>query len=478
MRRTLGSLIWIAVLMAALAPLANAATAPQTIATLNAQRAANGIPAGITENPTWSQDCIAHDQYMHENGGVLTHAEVPGNPGYSTGGEFAAGNSVLAQNTSWDTGNPYEYSPLHLDQLLAPALQTVGTADFDGFSCTTTFPGWTRPAPPTVTVYTYPGPEAAIYPSEVANELPFAPGTLVGLRPGAKTGPNLLVFVAAPGESPVSNPATLGQVTLTGPAGTVSVDTVDGTTRIPGGASPACPSGTLSCYIASGGFIIPVRPLRARATYHVQVVVGFAGTQTTHAWTFKTRGASPNSTLTLSGHTLRFRSSSPAPIRVAFVRANGAHAPPVKIYPGHRYRLRLAPGSWQACGRQRATGQFISFSQCVSILVAGVPTLVFGAPRVTAAGVTFPLRYSAVLSGRTASLTTTPLTVTCVAHKGCTTTAGTPTTRSLVLRVSDVTVPAPAAGDGVRLTIATAAFQQGDAPWLAAQAVSRPFVNP
>ena len=35
---------------------AAAATAKQTIALLNIQRAANQLPAGITENPTWSTD--------------------------------------------------------------------------------------------------------------------------------------------------------------------------------------------------------------------------------------------------------------------------------------------------------------------------------------------------------------------------------------------------------------------------------------
>ncbi len=478
MSRTLGSVICTAALVAALAPTANGATAQQTIATLNAQRAANGIPAGLTENPTWSQDCMEHDRYMQANGGELTHAEVPGNPGYSAGGQFAAGNAVLAEDTSWDTGNPYEYAPLHLDQLLAPALQTLGTADFDGFSCTTTFPGWTRPAPPGQTIYTYPGPGSAIYPSEVANELPFTPGTLVGLRPGAKTGPDLLVFVAAPNQPPTGNPATLSQVTLTGPSGTVSVATVDGNTRIPGGASSACPSGTVACYIASGGFIIPVKPLRGGATYHAHVVVGFAGTQTAHDWTFTTRGASADSALTVTGHTLHFRSLSPAPIRVAFTRANGAHASTVKIYPGRRYRLRLAPGSWQACGHQRASGQFMSFSQCVSILIAGKPTLAFGTPRLTPTGVIFPLRYSAVLRGRTATLTEIPLAIDCVAHQGCKTTAGTPATSSLVLRSGNVTVPEPARGQGVRLMIAATAFQQGDAPWLAAHATSRAFVTP
>ncbi len=478
MSRTLGSLICIAAVLSALAPAADAATAQQTIATLNAQRAANGIPAGITENSAWSHDCMAHDQYMQENGGTLTHVEIPGHPGYSASGAFAGANAVLAQGTTWDAGNPYEYAPLHLDQLLAPALQTVGTADFGGFSCTTTFPGWTRSAPPSLQIYTYPGPGAAIYPSEVANEAPFTPGSLVGLKLGTRTGPNLFVFVAAPNQSPTDNPATLSQATLTGPSGTVAVATADGNTRIPGGPSSGCPSGTLACYIASGGFIIPVKPLQGAATYHAHVVVGFAGTETAHDWTFKTRGMSADSSLTVTGHTLRFRSSSPAPIRVTFTRANGDHAPPIKLHPGQRYRLRLAAGSWQACGRQRATGRYASFSECVSILVTGAPALWFGTPTLTAAGVVFPLHYSSVLRGRAATLTVTPLTLTCITPHHCSTTAGTATTRSLVLRGPTVTVPAPAKGQGVRLAIATAAFQLRDAPWLAAHAISRSFVVP
>ena len=67
---------------------AAAATAKQTIALLNIQRAANQLPAGITENPTWSTDCAAHDRYMASNH-MLTHNEIPGNPGYSSAGAYA-----------------------------------------------------------------------------------------------------------------------------------------------------------------------------------------------------------------------------------------------------------------------------------------------------------------------------------------------------------------------------------------------------
>lgn len=465
-------------LLAALAPAAGAATAQQTIASLNAQRATNGLPAGITENPTWSADCQKHDEYMAMNGDTLTHSEVMGDRGYSAGGAFAGANAVLSAG-SWDAGNPYERAPLHLDQLLAPRLNVLGTADVDGFSCTTTFPGWTRPAPAAATVYTYPGNGATIYPSEVARELPFTPGSLVGLKPTAKTGPNLFVFVDAPGQNATDNPATLSSITLSGPSGTVSVDHVDGNTAVPGGRTASCPSGTLSCYIAPGGLIIPAKPLAAGTTYHVHVVVGFAGSQSPHSWTFTTLGLDPHSNLTLTGKVLAFRSRSPAPIKVRFTRASGAPAPSRLIAPGHRIHLNdLAPGSWQACGTQNERGHYAGFSECVSILVTGIPKLAFGTPHQHGHTVAFPITYSSVLRGRPATLTVTPLTVSCLhGHHDCTTTAGTPSGRTLVLRSHKLVLVRPAKGQGYELALATTAFQLKDAPWTAAHAVSSPYVR-
>ena len=180
---------------------AAATTAKQTIAFLNIQRAANQLPAGITENPTWSTDCAAHDRYMASNH-MLTHNEIPGNPGYSSAGAYAGLNAVLTQGGNWDNGDPYENAPLHLDQLLAPRSLHVGSADAFGFSCTITFPGWTRPAPPTLKVYTYPGDGSQIYASEVARELPWTPGDLIGIPQPTRTGPNIIVFVDAPRAEP------------------------------------------------------------------------------------------------------------------------------------------------------------------------------------------------------------------------------------------------------------------------------------
>src|SRR5947208_12466408 len=89
----------------------------QIIGKLNAQRRANGIPADITVNSTWSTDCKKHDIYMNKNN-TLTHFEVAGQPGYTKGGAWAGQNSVLAMGISWANGDPYEFAPIHLAQLL------------------------------------------------------------------------------------------------------------------------------------------------------------------------------------------------------------------------------------------------------------------------------------------------------------------------------------------------------------------------
>jgi len=159
-------------------------------------------------------------------------------------------------------------------------------------------------------------------------------------------------------------------------------------------------------------------------------------------------------------------------------RANGEHARGVSIAPGHSALLRLAPGSWDVCGHQPATARFASYDRCISILVTGVPSLRIGAPRVTGQAVGFQLHYSAVLRGRKATLTITPLSAHCTtSHTTCTASAGKPSSRKLVLRMKVLTLPLPAVGHGFRLTLATSAFQVEDAPWTAARATSRPFIR-
>jgi hypothetical protein len=450
----------VAVLAAVAAQTAHAATAQQAIALLNAQRAANGLPAGIVQDPTLTSDCAAHDRYMAINQ-QLTHYEQPEDPGYSAGGAYAGKNSVLSEGDSWDSADPYESAPLHLDQLLAPRLRTVGSADVSGFSCTTTFPGWTGPDPAAPTVYTYPGNGSAIYPSEVARELPWTPGELAGLPQGTETGPYVIVLVDAPGQSPFDNPASLSSAIIDGPSGSLDVKTVDGETPVPGG--------TLGPYLYPGGFIIPVNPLIPGATYQAHVVVTFAGVQTPHDWSFMAAGADPHSSLTARRETLGFASRSPQPVRVTFTRSGGRHARGVTIRPGRAVHLHLSPGSWQACGHQVGIDGYAAYDACVAIIVTGVPKLYLGSGHRHGGQVRFALRYSAVLRGRTATLTITPLRVRC-SHQVCRTTSGQPSTRAITLSAKALSLALPARGQGVRLELTTNAFQLRDAPWTSARA--------
>jgi hypothetical protein len=439
------------------------ATGQQTIAELNAQRTANGIPAGITEDQTWSTDCARHDHYMALNH-LLTHDEIQGHPGYTTGGAWAGlgKHSILSRGAGWTNGNPYETAPLHLDELLAPRLAVTGSADDEGYSCTVTFPGWTRASPSAMTVYTYPGDGGTIYASEVAHEQPFTPGDLVGLTQPLKTGPNLIVLVDAPGQSPLCNAATLSGATLTGPQGQVEVKTVDGTTPTPTG-------GPLECYLSPGGVIIPVAPLLAGTRYQAHVVVTFAGTQITHDWSFTTQGADPGSNLTANGTRVAFNSSSSASIRITFERPDGERAPTITLEPGRHRRVHLDPGTWEACGEQAATTTYIGYHHCVTIIVTGMPTLELGKGRVSGSDVRFPLSYSRVLRGRVAIETITMLTVHC-SGRVCTHIPGTSTTKRVLVSGHALTFPLPGPGTGLRLTLLTSAFQLGDVPWTAARA--------
>ncbi len=453
-----GALAAAAVAAAALAPaLAGAATSAVAIAELNAQRAANGIPAGLTENPALSAACAAHDAYMAENR-LLTHVEDPGKPGYTQGGAYVAQNAVLTQGTGWDTGDPYDDAPLHLDQLLAPRLQSLGSADTAGFSCTTTFPGWTRPAPATTAVFTYPGPGAVAPPSELARELPYTPGQLIGIAAGAVTGPYLVVLVDAPGQSPLDNPAILSGATLTGPAGPVAVETVDGT------ASLAGATGMLAAYISPGGFVIPLAPLQPNSTYRAHVVVGFGGIATVHDWAFTTTGEDPQSRLTAGGGRLRFSSRSRGRVRVTFTSPAGARAAPLTLAPGQSKPLRLTPGSWQACGVQPADGGYAGSTQCLSLVVTGRPVLSLGRARLAAGRLRIPLRFSPVLRGRTATLTVITPARRCPAAS-C---RARSVTTTFALRRSQLSLPAPAAGRRVLVRLSTDAFVLGAAPWAAA----------
>ena len=234
---------------------------PDIVSFLNAQRAANGIPAGIAEDPTLSGGCFAHNNYGAANG-VLTHYEDPSLPGYSPQGDQAARTSVLypAGLGPWTgTSNPFEQAPIHLHQLLAPRIDRLGAAETRGYGCATTLASRNRAAPATDVTYTYPGAGATAWPpAQTADEAPYTPGQQIGIPAGTSTGPYLYVMFDGPDLTPFDE-ATATGVALSGPSGPVDVAYVDNTTA------------GLQGYLPTGLELIPRRPLAPSTTYTATV---------------------------------------------------------------------------------------------------------------------------------------------------------------------------------------------------------------
>ena len=154
--------------------------------------------------------------------GRLEHGEDPASPYYTPEGNWAGANAVLSAGGSWANGNPWEWAPLHLAQLLAPQLSVTGVADRNGLICMITEAGYRRPfSSGTPAVVTYPGNGTrGIYAEETAAETPFTPGQLFGLAQGTTTGPYLYVFVWG------GAVGTLVAAHLQGPEGSVPVEFV------------------------------------------------------------------------------------------------------------------------------------------------------------------------------------------------------------------------------------------------------------
>jgi len=244
---------------------AQAITGAEIVQLLNAQRLANGLPAGLVERPEWSQACAAHDRYQSQTG-EFGHHEDPSSPYYTVAGNWAGENSVLAQGSSWSAGNPWENAPVHLIQMLGPALSEMGADESGGYDCATTWPGYKRPAPATLTAYSYPGNgTSGVVPAETARESPFVPGDFVGLPQGTQTGRHLLVFLTGP---PPAEAAEVGRATLTPVPTGAAVEL-----RVVDSANPQ-----IGPYMPnSSAFLIPVDPLQPFTTYLAVVDWASAG---------------------------------------------------------------------------------------------------------------------------------------------------------------------------------------------------------
>lgn len=328
------TILAVAVLLALGSGSALASTPTEELGWLNQKRAANGIPAAITLDPEWSARCAQHIDYLWRTQ-TIVHAEDPASPWYTEAGNWAGTRAVLSLGATWTaTDFIWEYAPFHLAQLLAPQLDRSGIADARGYTCVTTWPGYTRPLPAVDQVVTYPGNGTTIYPSMTAREVPTTPAEALGLR--NPTGPHLYAYQWGPSLASGAE-ITIAGARLVGPDGPVAVRWIDRSTP------------TVGLYLpAAAGIVIPVRPLASGAyTATVAFTNGVSRT-----WSF---GAGITGTRRLRDVrvTLRPRSATTRVVRVTgrLVLRSGRGA------PGAMVGVRIA-STERAVLRTRADGRF------------------------------------------------------------------------------------------------------------------------
>jgi len=456
------------------------ASSTLAIAWLNAQRADNGIPAGITENTEWDEDCAEHMNWVSLNPDPPSgsfHIETPGTPGYTEGGAFAGSKAVLVIGNGpgsgweasteypWGAANPWETAPIHLMQLLGADLSSTGYAP----GCMITWAGYSRPAPSTPELLTYPANGTDfIYSSEVASESPFTPGSFVGIPDGTTTGPYLYVLGYGTGRGAIAS------ASLSGPNGPVAVVTVDDTTT--------GPQGNLGSYLPSGGMIIPAQTLTPGATYTASAT--FAPNSPDHfeddagpsaplsvTWSF-TVALTPATLEASFEHedvdegSISASSNSPAPITVTVTRQPSRTVVYTHVLAsGAKTSLRLPGAPYEACFTQAADGTYSAPApSCLQQSWSEPPSLTLGRAKLRRRRVLVPLRTSAAFVGGYAIVTLTVPQVICHRHRGnkrsCVTTARVVYRHSLAL-IADQSLSLPEHAHE-RITVNTPAQSVGD----------------
>lgn len=178
------------------------------IASLNAQREANGIPGDLTDDPELSRGCVNHTTIYKPQPNQYPHTEIPGQPGYTELGSIAAGSSNLAGRpwyldastkravAWWSNGsNPWSNAPVHLAQLFDPSALSAWYGESRVAGCMGTKGNIRRFSGPTF--YSVPGDRRTDVPlSQVAYESPWVPQQAAGIADGVRTGPNILLYAA------------------------------------------------------------------------------------------------------------------------------------------------------------------------------------------------------------------------------------------------------------------------------------------
>lgn len=244
--------------------------AGEAITHLNAQRARNGLPAGIVEHPAKTLGCAQHLRYQQLNRTGLTHVEIEGRPGWTLEGAREApgsgGSEVLGFGDAWDDAwtQPWSDAPIHFALTMSPEVQGAGYAFNGAATCMRLgeAPDGVVAIEPLPAIYSVPGPGVTGVPASWStNELPYTPADVLGLR--EPTGYDILLWNRLTGADDIAS------AQLTGPAGPVAVRWVDSRTPTPTVTNGAdtWEGGTWGW----GTMVLPVRPLDPDQPYVLQV---------------------------------------------------------------------------------------------------------------------------------------------------------------------------------------------------------------
>jgi hypothetical protein len=364
---------------------------------LNAQRAANGLPADLTIDAAMSEGCRKHETDYQGTRSQNPHDELPSRPGYSPEGQQAARSSELVLGRSMDVdaawsrdGNPWSTGALfHLQGLFKPGATTAWWGFGPNGMCMGTGDGraFTTPA-----FFSYPGNGTAWAPaSDQIGELPFSPIEVLGLP--ALTGPGVIVWAAGIADPRIAS-ASLTEADSSIP---IPVRWADASTPIPPSLSGGEEGATLAGF-GDAGYVIPPRPLTPGRAYVLNVdwtdATGHDYQQTIQ---FSTNGAPPQTTVDTSTGAFVLRSRSQAPAEVVVRDSiSGPTIATATLRNGQSLPIPRGGGRFAVCHDQPASGHWGSTSACAYRAVVN-PT--FGIPRVIGRQLAIPVRSPLTTTG-------------------------------------------------------------------------------
>ena len=322
-------------------------TPEQALAELNAWRAlAHESPVGALD-PNRSEGCRLHNAYEALNGHVLTHDEMPGNPGYSSLGATAGASSVLSAGEVGPR-EAWENAPYHRMSLLNPRMSVTGFDASSGSTCMNVFAEEVLDGgPATAELALYP------WPADGARGVPLAfsggevPSPYQAVPAGTKLGFALTVNVNGPW---VQRAGTeVAAVSLTSDAGV---------------AVPIAPQdrNSVNGPNLGGGFALFPLVALAQGTWYTAHAAGVVygapesgSPQTSYpfdvSWRFQTRLPPPDTLIAFDGvGGIRVSTNSSAPVHVTVLHAGMPVA--TRDLRNGLWATRLPPGQYGVCTHQ------------------------------------------------------------------------------------------------------------------------------